>query len=76
MHIGREEVQSMTVSKAQKKAVQKYVAEKYDRIVLTIKKNSKYGKEQIQDAAAAAGVICWAYSIYFSQDVSSPARAQ
>ena len=51
----------MTVSKAQKKAVQKYVAEKYDRIVLTIKKNSEYGKDQIQDAAAAAGMSVNAY---------------
>lgn len=43
----------MTASKAQQKAVQKYVSNNYDRVVLTLKKGEK---EEIQNAAAAAGV--------------------
>jgi uncharacterized protein (DUF1778 family) len=43
----------MTASKAQQKAVQKYVANNYDRVVLTLKKGEK---ETIQAAAAAVGL--------------------
>lgn len=42
----------MAVSKAQQKAVNKYVKEKYDRILLTMPKGRK---EQIQAAAEAKG---------------------
>ncbi len=42
----------MAVSKAQQKAVNKYVKEKYDRILLTMPKGRK---EQIQAAAEARG---------------------
>lgn len=42
----------MAVSKAQQKAVNKYVKEKYDRILLTMPKGRK---EQIQTAAEARG---------------------
>lgn len=39
----------MTVSKAQQKAVQKYVKDKYDRVVLTMTK----GKKEVVQAHAA-----------------------
>lgn len=42
----------MAVSKAQQKAVNKYVKEKYDRINITMPKGRK---EQIQTAAEARG---------------------
>lgn len=42
----------MAVSKAQQKAVNKYVREKYDRINITMPKGRK---EQIQTAAEARG---------------------
>lgn len=42
----------MAVSKAQQKAVNKYVKEKYDRINITMPKGRK---EQIQAAAEARG---------------------
>lgn len=42
----------MAVSKAQQKAVNKYVREKYDRINITMPKGRK---EQIQAAAEARG---------------------
>ncbi len=42
----------MTVSKAQQKAVQKYVKDKYDRVVLTMPKGKK---GPIQDHAEAQG---------------------
>lgn len=43
----------MTVSKAQQKAVQKYVKDKYDRVVLTMPK----GKKGIVQAHAACNGI-------------------
>lgn len=42
----------MAVSKAQQKAVNKYVREKYDRVNITMPKGRK---EQIQTAAEARG---------------------
>ena len=42
----------MATSKAQQKAVQKYVQNNYDRVVLTMPKGKK---EEIKAAAAAAG---------------------
>lgn len=42
----------MTVSKAQQKAVHKYVKANYDRIDITVPKGQK---EVIKEAAAAAG---------------------
>lgn len=42
----------MTVSKAQQKAVNKYMKENYDRVNLTVPKGDK---EKIAIAAAAAG---------------------
>ena len=42
----------MATSKAQQKAVQKYVQNNYDRVVLTMPKGKK---EAIKAAAAAAG---------------------
>ena len=42
----------MATSKAQQKAVQKYVQNNYDRVVLTM---PKWKKEAIKAAAAAAG---------------------
>jgi len=42
----------MPVSKAQQKAVQKYVSEKYDRVMLTMPKGRK---AVIQDYAVAVG---------------------
>ena len=42
----------MTVSKAQQKAVNKYMKENYDRVNLTLPKGDK---EKIAIAAAAAG---------------------
>lgn len=42
----------MATSKAQQKAVQKYVKDKYDRIVLTMPKGKK---EEIKASAAAVG---------------------
>lgn len=48
----------MAVSKAQQKAVQKYVRDKYDRVVLTMPKGKK---EVIQDHAAAQGLSVNAY---------------
>lgn len=42
----------MAISKAQQKAVNKYVKEKYDRINITMPKGRK---EQIQAAAVARG---------------------
>lgn len=48
----------MATSKAQQKAVQKYVKDKYDRIVLTMPKGNK---EVIQAHAARHGVSVNAY---------------
>lgn len=48
----------MTVSKAQQKAVQKYVKDKYDRVVLTMPKGKK---EVVQDHAARHGISVNAY---------------
>jgi predicted DNA binding CopG/RHH family protein len=48
----------MTVSKAQQKAVNKYVREKYDRINVTMPKGKK---EEIQSHAARHGVSVTAY---------------
>ena len=47
-NIARMEDQTMAVSKAQQKAVQKYVKDKYDRVVLTMPK----GKKEIIQAHA------------------------
>ena len=43
----------MAVSKAQQKAVQKYVKDKYDRVVLTMPKGKK---EAIRERADAMGL--------------------
>lgn len=48
----------MAVSKAQQKAVQKYVKDKYDRVVLTMPKGKK---ETVQDHAAVQGMSMNAY---------------
>lgn len=48
----------MTVSKAQQKAVQKYVKDKYDRAVLTMPKGKK---EVVQVHAARHGISVNAY---------------
>lgn len=48
----------MTVSKAQQKAVQKYVKDKYDRVVLTMPKGKK---EVVQAHAARHGISVNAY---------------
>lgn len=48
----------MATSKAQQKAVQKYVQNNYDRVVLTMPRGSKEG---IQAAAAAVGLSMNAY---------------
>ena len=50
----------MATSKAQQKAVQKYVQNNYDRVVLTMPKGKK---EDIKAAAAAAGESMNAYII-------------
>lgn len=47
-----EEGSIIAISKAQQKAVQKYVKEKYDRVVLTMPKGKK---EDVKTAASAAG---------------------
>lgn len=54
----RKEVYVMATSKAQQKAVQKYVKDKYDRIVLTMPKGNK---EVIQAHAASHGVSVNSY---------------
>ena len=48
----------MAVSKAQQKAVQKYVKDKYDRVVLTMTKGKK---ETVQADAARHGISVNAY---------------
>lgn len=48
----------MATSKAQQKAVQKYVKDKYDRVVLTMPKGKK---EIIQEAATRHGLSLNAY---------------
>lgn len=48
----------MTVSKAQQKAVNKYIKEKLDRINLTLPKGKK---EEIKEAADSMGVSVNAY---------------
>lgn len=48
----------MAVSKAQQKAVQKYVKDKYDRVVLTMPKGKK---ERVQADAARHGISVNAY---------------
>lgn len=48
----------MTVSKAQQKAVQKYVKDKYDRVVLTMPKGKK---EVVQAHSASHGISVNAY---------------
>lgn len=48
----------MTVSKAQQKAVQKYVKDKYDRVVLTMPKGKK---EVVQAHALRHGISVNAY---------------
>ena len=48
----------MTVSKAQQKAVNKYVKENYDRINVTMPKGKK---EEIQNYAARHGLSVTAY---------------
>ena len=48
----------MAVSKAQQKAVNKYVKEKYDRVLVTMPKGKK---DIIQAQAEAAGVSVNAY---------------
>lgn len=50
----------MTASKAQQKAVQKYVKNNYDRVVLTLQKGKK---EPLQAAAAAAGLSMNSYIV-------------
>lgn len=50
----------MPVSKAQQKAVHKYVREKYDRINITVPKGRK---EVIQDHADAVGQSLNAYVV-------------
>lgn len=56
--IARREDHSMAVSKAQQKAVQKYVKDKYDRVVLTMPKGKK---EVVQAHAALHGLSVNAY---------------
>ena len=53
-------MQHLATSKAQQKAVQKYVQNNYDRVVLTMPKGKK---EDIKAAAAAAGESMNAYII-------------
>lgn len=48
----------MAVSKAQQKAVQKYVKDKYDRVVLTMPKGKK---ETVQANAVRHGISVNAY---------------
>ena len=48
----------MATSKAQQKAVQKYVKDKYDRVVLTMPKGKK---EVLQDHASRHGLSVNAY---------------
>lgn len=48
----------MTISKAQQKAVNKYVKEKYDRINVNMPKGKK---ETIQEAASRLGMSVNAY---------------
>lgn len=48
----------MATSKAQQKAVQKYVKDKYDRVVLTMPKGKK---EVLQDHASRYGLSVNAY---------------
>ena len=48
----------MTVSKAQQKAVNKYVRDNYDRVNITMPKGKK---EQIQERAALCGMSVNAY---------------
>lgn len=55
-----EEAHDMAASKAQQKAVQKYVKNNYDRVVLTLQKGKK---EPLQAAASAAGVSMNAYIV-------------
>ena len=55
----------MTASKAQQKAVQKYVSNNYDRVVVTFKKGEK---EPIQAAADRAGVSMNKYIVEAVQD--------
>ena len=50
----------MTTSKAQQKAVQKYVSNNYERVMVTLKKGKK---EPLQEAAAAAGLSMNAYIV-------------
>ena len=54
----RREDHTMAVSKAQQKAVQKYVKDKYDRVVLTMPKGKK---EVVQASAARHGLSVNAY---------------
>lgn len=56
--IARREEHTMAVSKAQQKAVQKYVKDKYDRVVLTMPKGKK---EVLQAHAAHHGLSVNAY---------------
>ena len=56
--MARREDHTMTVSKAQQKAVQKYVKDKYDRVVLTMPKGKK---EVVQAHAARHGISVNAY---------------
>ena len=53
-----QEVEAMTVSKAQQKAVNKYVKENYDRINVTMPKGKK---EEIQACASRHGLSVTAY---------------
>ena len=48
----------MTVSKAQQKAVQKYVKDKYDRVVLTMPKGKK---DVLRECADLCGMSVNAY---------------
>ena len=56
--IARREDHTMAVSKAQQKAVQKYIKDKYDRVVLTMPKGKK---EVVQASAARHGLSVNAY---------------
>lgn len=56
--MARREDHTMTVSKAQQKAVQKYVKDKYDRVVLTMPKGKK---EIVQAHASCNGISVNAY---------------
>lgn len=51
----------MAVSKAQQKAAQKYVRDKYDRIVLTMPKGKKWA---IREQADAMGLSVNAFIIF------------